>query len=518
MGLGRRISWGAIGILGGAMMLSPGSAFAATQPSITGRLDARGYQVLAVAPSGATTVAMPSRNGRFRIRPAASSVTLHLRRAGRYAGPVVADSSGVRAVLGIRAGATLGVIRVQPGKRIARVRVDPDSTEVVASMWASARRGVPVGASSLGLTSRSRVFNEQMPGRDADRDGLINAFDVDDDGDMSLDNVDATFSATARSGSRSMAAAAASAGTKFRVFSNLKLGIDSSINANFSAMTKAEIDAVTIPSETLAIEVLTGDSTELDCGGLSYCTTGGTGAVVGGGSLQFPDDYDADGDGHGSITAGATGDFQLLTGGGALDVRSGDAYLQRVTTSGVETLVPGMLAYDFTSTPALVSYSDDGGAATSTVSYPVLPGGMGTQSNPYVVEADGSGQMVLTTTMWRPQRPRISPREARWMDIGGLTYSIDLPNAPGGGAGTGLCPSTAYSESDADLSVAATGLADSQVDRAAAAANTISFTTNISTCLGATTWDVGETLQVDLQARSMDGDNAAQKVWFLRAA
>lgn len=495
-------------------------AGAATLKPITGKLDARGYEVLAVGQNGATSIVEVASSGKFSIVPPAKDATLHLRKDGQYSGPIVVRSSTKsRVTMGLRAGAKLGKIDVRAGRRMAMVLASQSSSEVNRSLWASARKGTPVGASGLGLIRVSKVGDKQQPGQDADRDGLINAFDVDDDGDKTLDNVDDTFSATgSSSGSRASAYASGTA-KSFHVFSNLKLSIDSSINANFSSMTKAEIDAVTAPSETLAVEVVAGDSVELDCGGLSYCSNGGTGAVVGGGALQFPEDYDADADGHGTIAAGATGDFQLQTGGGALDVRSGDSFIERSTTASVETLVPGMLAYDFTSTPALVSWSDDSSVSTTSISYPVLPGGTGTMSNPYTVQADSSGNVMLTYTMWRPQRPRIHPSEARWTDIGGLAYSVDLPNAPGGGAGgPGLCGASTYSESDASLSVGSSGLDDASADRAADPANTLTYTVNMTSCLGATTWDVGETLQVDLQARSNDGDNAAQKVWFVRTA
>ena len=50
-------------------------------------------------------------------------------------------------------------------------------------------------------------------------------------------------------------------------------------------------------------------------------------------------------------------------------------------------------------------------------------------------------------------------------------------------------------------------------------ANTLTFSINLTRCLAAAaiTWSSGQTLQVDIQARSSFGDNAAQKVSFRRS-
>ena len=64
----------------------------------------------------------------------------------------------------------------------------------------------------------------------------------------------------------------------------------------------------------------------LDCGGLSYCSAGGSGysAEPFPNGLPFPGSFDQDGDGFGTITAGPTGDFQLHTRAPSDKIGSGD--------------------------------------------------------------------------------------------------------------------------------------------------------------------------------------------------
>jgi hypothetical protein len=83
-------------------------------------------------------------------------------------------------------------------------------------------------------------------------------------------------------------------------------------NAHAAAVSDAQIDAAMSTAQTLAIQVAPGQ-VELDCGGLSYCSKGGTGTTLEGGG-RFPDDFEADGDGFGVLAVGPTGDFQLRTG------------------------------------------------------------------------------------------------------------------------------------------------------------------------------------------------------------
>src|SRR4051812_2846453 len=97
------------------VLLASAPAVAAPK-RITGTLSAPGYTVIAVAENGKGKAAKATRTSRrFSIVPPAQRVTLHLRgRDGVYVGPVVVDKSrnGKRAVLGVKAGAKLGAVKV----------------------------------------------------------------------------------------------------------------------------------------------------------------------------------------------------------------------------------------------------------------------------------------------------------------------------------------------------------------------------------------------------------------------
>jgi hypothetical protein len=166
----------------GVLASSP-AAGAATPKPITGSLDRKGLTVVALAPHGRITEAR-ARPG-FRLVPPATVVTLHLRnRKGDYLGPIVLRGRGGKVTVGVRAGARLGRIAVLDG--YARARHAPGKRAYDKALYARARHGVPVGVGSLGWV-KGRPHGPRGPGRDRDRDGIPDKFDVDDDGNLVLD-------------------------------------------------------------------------------------------------------------------------------------------------------------------------------------------------------------------------------------------------------------------------------------------------------------------------------------------
>lgn len=489
--------------------IAPAPAQAAAR-AISGTLSKGGYRVVAVTPGGDARTARVAANGAFRIVPRGPVVTLSLvTRKGRYAGPVVVGGTATRAVIGVEAGAKLGAVRVRPGW--ARAASVP-AGKVVTSMWAKARDRKPVGAGRNGLVRRTSAGTSGA-GRDQDGDGVIGAFDIDDDGDLLIDNFERTSAAPAFFAEPS---------SDFRMFSNFKLDISRSVNANSG---NTDLIAAIFPDTVgLAIWAPTSPSTgELDCLGLTYCSTGGTGTVFideGGPTVEFPEGRDADGDGWGDLVAGMTGDFQLRPHAPTSAIHSGDTFIARVSSDGVAAQEerPGVLNFVFSTTPALTTWSVAGGGSGS-VSYPVGDFAVGTSANPIPVPA---GSATVTLTFWRPQRQAVSGESASadgFVDIGGLTYVADIPNAPSGGAGSpgrgpGTCRS-GYTTTDSDAAVGGEGIVDRATDRAAHPANTLSFTLDLDACLaGVATWSSGQSLGVDIQAKTTYGDNAAQKIYF----
>jgi hypothetical protein len=83
----------------------------ARRPAITGSLDRSGYTLVALGPDESSRSVRVKR--RFKLVPPARTVTLQLRdRSGALFGPVVIRGSGKRVVVGVRAGAKLGLIHI----------------------------------------------------------------------------------------------------------------------------------------------------------------------------------------------------------------------------------------------------------------------------------------------------------------------------------------------------------------------------------------------------------------------
>jgi len=507
-----------------AALFTAGAVQAASPKPIKLKLKGT-YTVVALSKSG--EVSSVSGSGSLKLVPPARVSTVHILSSnGDYLGPVIVGKRGkAKVVTGVKDGTNLGSLKVLSGYATASV----SKSKTVASMTAKASKaGVPIGAKKIGLV-KSKASGRSGDGVDQDNDGIPGAFDVDDDGDLIMDNFESQSSIRATAlqeppvegaPSEEQAPAEGSdpaqAAPNFTVFSNFKLGIEDTLNANAPGISDALIDQLMVSTQSLAISVPTGNQALLDCNGLSYCSLGGTGHV---GTTAFPDPTNNVG-GLGVLTAGPTGDLQLLTGATSSQIGSGNTMTATVTTAGVTTQIPAMLNFVFITTPALTSWSD--GTNTGSISYPAT-GGPGTPSNPIPVTPNASGQGEVSLTFWRPQRRGIpAAGEATLMDIGNLTYTADIPNGAFTGStgssvsGPGNCNVSSYSTSDPNLQVGSDGVDDQAADQAANGANTLTFTVNLSTCFTSAGMSIssGETVGVDIQARSTGGDNAAQKVYF----
>ena len=502
-----------------SLVLLAASAPASAAPKrITGKLSKPGFTAIALAANGKASSVRVGRRG-FKLRPPARRVTLHLRaRNGRYAGPIVVGrrKMGRVAILGVRAGTRLGKVRVRRGyarvaKRVSHKRID-------SKRRARARKGVPIGARRFGRI-RSRPIPGAVPG-DLDLDGIPDPLDIDDDGDLVLDNLE-----------RSTGARAAQAGSGFGIHSDLGLPIYDTVNANAPGSTDEQIEAALPSLGILNINILPGDSAELDCGVLVYCSRGGTGRVPVNrnppSGPPFPECCDADGDGFGTLATApdlppGAQSLTLLHGATTAQIGTGDVLIQQVTTGGVESQFPATVQFVFATGVALVSYADTAGNS-ATVPYPVAgpvpgPAGPGTNDNPFPVAAGPDGNVVLTLMFWRPQRRPIPPEPGAWTDIGGLTYATGL-------SGAGLaCPQSALSATDPNLTPASSpvfgtggGFTDLASDRPASTANTFTYTLNVTQCLASLgrSWSPGQTLGLDFVGVS-GMDQVEQGVAFKR--
>lgn len=490
-----------IGLLLGstALLVSPAlltteAPEAATAKPITGKLSKSGYTVIALAPSGrARSVRASGRS--FRVVPPASSVTLHLRGSdGRYAGPIVVGTKGKQAIVGVRAGAKLGTVSIRAG--YARVAKRLPKRFVDTRRLARAKKGVPIGARVFGRVVSRPSRAGAAAGLDRDVDGVPNTLDIDDDGDRILDNFDRQ--ATGRALSLSQTGEQPS----LFFFHSLVLPLSETVNVHAGGVTAERIDTVLSTRGMLSVFKLPAEARELDCRGLVYCTAGGTGRIYAGGfrtGERFPECCDPDGDGFGTIESGNAHFFFLSHGATSAQIRTGDVLIERVTTGSVESEFPTTLQGVIATVPALVSYSDGQGNAT-TITYPTV-------HRSYPVKAAPGGDVVVSVTLWRPQRRPIPPETADWIDIGGLTYQVYAGCRPTGCLPE-RCSQDAYSTADPNLRPASLpaymdgALSDSASDRPASATNTLTFSINLTRCLAVNglTWAPGEVVNFNFGA------------------
>jgi hypothetical protein len=498
-----------------ACALCTAAPAAAKRAPITGTLAKPGYTLVAVGYDGTTT---STKARRFRLR-VSGKVTLHLRSPhGKYGGPVVVAMRKGRAVLGVKAGARLGKVSLKRGYAVTAKPLAQRFAD--RSRTTSARRGVPLGnGRNFGLV-RSRAKGPSGAGGDQDRDGVPNVLDIDTDGDRVLNPLERGAAATTVA-----QAGPPPAGTGLNNFSQLFLDLTSTVNANASGVTDKQIDAAVRRHLSVVLLQVPPD-TELDCGGLSYCSRGGSGRLEPGD--PFPGAFDTDGDGLGTMPLNATGEFRLVPGATADKIGSGDTMLER-TADGRE--LPGSLAFVFTTVPAVSTWRDGAGNA-GAFNYPTSPGAPGTGGNPALLGPNAGGDYVLTLTVWRPQRQAIESagEAAGFIDIGRLEYEVNVPNVPRAPApqpGSGQapqCPPASLSTSDPHLSVKTVAggfgrVADSASDRPAKASNTLTFTVNLSECarLRGGSLQRGDALNVDIAANPANPeshDHANQIIWF----
>lgn len=462
-----------------------------------------GMRLVALHATGRANQILLKTSGRFKVT-AAAGTTLHLiAKDGSYFGPVLlrgnrrtfGKSSLVYEAVKGSAPLKLGAIDVQSGYARTRKMVAGKHVNTQAKASAVASAGRPIGAGKLGLVnvsnSRLLLAGPIRPALDNDRDGLPSAFDVDDNGNLRLDNVDREQRAgslraasSGRVGAASAQVSAADLATDgFRMFSNYKStspDFSDILNVNVAVPTQEQLDESVRVKTTMAVQVLAG--AELSCTGQVYCPT-----------TPMP------------LTSGPTGDFQwhvadtypALKAG---DLAAGDAFIE--TVAGVS--YPGVLNFAFQTTPALKSYTilDSTGAEVSTTevdwSSPTKAGSTGAP-----IPVDVTNGQKVKLTFWRPQRPALAGEAGTsgYMDIGGLAYSAD--------AHPGFCAATA---GDASGQTVADGpstiVQDLATDAAPAADRTLSMIVDLSTCTAN---------DVDIQAKSLFGDNAAQKIFFTRS-
>ena len=507
-------------------LLAAAPAVAAKTITVSGKVrDAKGYTVSASATTGTGRSAKLGRTGRFtlKVRGTSASVSL-IRPGGRYYGPVVLTRvAHGRVRLTVKRSVNLGTISLAGGYAVLRT---PLEAKELGTAWAKAdKHGKPVGAGRMGLRAKSakiraRVAQAGPPptvdlGADGDRDGLINAYDIDDDNDGVLDPSDND------SGNPN--------NLPGRVFTNLRAELPDTLNADLGPVSESAIDAMLAKDLPAAFdaspwEVLAGrtlSAVNVNCFSIAWCAPGTGSAVIADGAYgpQGPGPgqpatgtrfvaFDPDGDGLPNLSPDAR-HIQQPAFGSVVKPGMGRAGLDPSATVDFHyTTNQGPFEYATTLGPSFVTVPAITSVNGQAITYPVAPNGPGTgNGNDLALSST-----TVTFTFFRPQRPAIPGAETPgYYDMGHLRYEVSNPLDGSGAA----CPATAFSNLSPGLSLTANGpdqgVTDSANDQPANAANVLSFTLDLAACTGQSL--AGRELPLGITARTARGENAATKLW-----
>ena len=514
-------------------------AEAAGTVTVTGQAP-QGYSVLMVAKSGNSTAV---KGGKFKIKVSktdAKGASLHLvTSSGVYGGPIVlkADTkkkTGNTQLSGVSG--DIGKIAMKTGYSLAAAK--KTTAIATSSKIKVSSKGAPAGAGRMGLPSSTsgagvKIFGvwktgdgDAPKGEDTDKDGLPNTLDLDDDNDSKIDLVDDSNPSKA-------------------ITTGSLLFLDISKTINFHAgmdetKMQAAIDAVFKSNNNfwIGLNLNTGSETAPDgvhiscaaevlwCASSSPATLFGTGSN---GAAEKWADKKADGfalavpKGNGpncdtssspmmggGMCSGPSTNFnrQIIPQLPSADVKPGSLFTMNFTTGGLITKsVAGSLSPYFASVPALKEVTAGGQVKNIDYSLKAVNGAgaaNGTQSNPIVVPANNK---VITLTFWRPQRSGvISAGESRFVDMGGLRYGfyVGVNRVCDSGAMTPVSSTLTNSPGAGDF--AHTPLVDSAKDSAPNAANTLSFTVDLSKCEGGSAPSIGSQGQMVTLIASSPGN------------
>lgn len=538
-----------------AFLVLAGQARAAT---VSGTLKGgKGYQVVLVQGNGvASKVAVTKSSGAFSLTAKKlAHATLHLVKAdGTYLGPFVLKAALTKDYCTIagKANLRLGTVYLKNGYALA-ARAPLGRYDTHPTCTVTAKRGRPIGAGKAGLVATGKPAGYRGDGGDLDRDGVVGAFDIDDNGNRILDNTDDTMRGESRPpvpvAPRTAAAQPVGRGDtpppppppQFRISSNFRMGGGDQfarVNANIPGIT--DMDALVnryLPEQLLFFMTVMG----ADPQGNGTATLDGLGNAwvpqheIGGElypkiEITWPDLVPAThskGPGLIDLVAGTDrrGDAFIYTGALADQVSPGDAFVE-IAADG--TQYPGVLNFAFTTVPALKSYQFSGQDAVD-VEY--AQDGMVTSPDQGVIPVpNGATQVKLT--FWRPQR-KAAPGEVgslngNWVDMGKLGWEappMETIQTPGGMvqvpvSWNGIVGAAADSGSESKPITltepdGAAFVVDPTADAAANGANTISLTIDLSRMFPDWgTFEPGTIAEIDVGARTLSGDLASSRVQF----
>ena len=507
-----------------ALGLTASPLFAAT---VKGVLKGGGFVVNALTASGGARSATPDAKGKWSFAfpgGTGKGATLQLVRAdGTYFGTIVLKRKGTRDYVALSGkAASLKTVKVLDGFAV----VQAPGSAIAKSGWVTDVKGKPAGAGKLGLVAatgglrraRAAGGGDGQPGAanpaaDTDGDGIPDAYDADDDGDLVLDGADDD---TPRGAS---------------IYTSLFLGFAEALNANAAGVTQAEIDANFAGENRFGINfwfyrfegaAFGGQApvaAHVDCFGLPYCRRGDGTAILTGQSetpasvpLGGPwTSYSPDGSGYPNLyeIVRANDPGHPVWAAGVQprvptsEIHPGDAFnVTFETASGTEVTVPAALSAYFVTVPAIQSY--DPGAGPVTLAYPLSSSTPGANESTPIQLAGNTLRLVF----WRPQRPAIVGAETgTFTDMGHLHYGLVVQSTSshfGCPSDTSALSSTlglGWTSTVDQLAPELFPLTDEGEDAAPDPSRTLAFTVDLVSCLarnGAPT--AGQNVRVTLTA------------------
>ena len=465
---------------------------------------------------------------------------------GDYFGPVILSwasatrtastkvSNTLNALTPAQATINLGAVTVKTKSKGQGYAYTATKYATAATSSVSAVAGVPKGIGTYGKATSLRTAERAvtaaadfLDGADADLDGIINAFDVSDDGDTIPDYADTSGMLTPPSTGVLCESAAS-----FTLFSNFKAtqpDFSGTVNAYAQGTvyesSKTATAAALTATLSFAIQRITAvcgsnvTKTEFKGVGVPYAPSSYVTLPTGGSDVQWTV-------GNGKMnTTSVTGlSAYTFTCTPTCEISGQDTFMQRVTTANGKQ-------YEFVTSPTFVFISHPmivavgtttnttatacSSAVYSTNTYAGSAAKYGSQSNR--VSIDLSANETLCIKIFRPQRLAIEGEAVTpvaYYDIGKLKYYPDIPNAMDGksGAAPGRCDGAMVSDPASDTIGAPTGTL------ATNPTYTIAWkTANIKLCFSAksATWATG-TFAIDIQAIApvANSGNAAQKLYM----
>jgi hypothetical protein len=535
-----------------SLAVSQVSDSAAQSLTVDGVLsEGAGYTVYLVENAGKSTAAVVSSRGKFSFKKMTKArlkgASLQMSDTnGRYAGPIVLGGASSKVsttfsgklVSVKQKKISLGKITLKSGYAQVAKTTTKSLGVVVSKATTKALQGKPLGADQLGLVSTGSTANVRAfvaraasaSGSDEDRDGIPNAFDADDDGDLILDPSDPD-----------------SAGSDIP-YTTIVLELRNSLNAHVrSGLSDAAIDAVIGGENLFALLTfisLPQNQSSLATGGyivcdddLAYCRRNTPVAYFSGVSESSNDFRRPWAE---LLTSAGYPRMEKINSLGAVvaaiqprvgrgQFRPGDVFEAVVTSDAGEiTRKTFTLAPYFVSVPALKSYN--AGAGEVTVDYSSVSPTSGSipgnsPSDPIVLPSSGQ----LTMTFWRPQRAAIRTDETGYLDWGTLNYGVGVGDAQATCAGL---YTNVSNELVADTTPFGTGgsiffnqgangtpYRDSLGDRAASVGNTLTFTVDLKTCATRAGGNGTGTAMVSLEARGESvtgGQTTARQSFYVR--